>query len=1193
MEIKKKIKIEIKKPWPGAPSDSTAFTGLASLGCSLILQASPDEATVYRNKQSRSLPRGGVVGRCIGEAGSGGRKEILPSRAMNDNTQKLNTVFAVILIAASGFLVTVGGFNKLDSPRPSQVSSDPFPTVGSQTVAARLWQDPFEALKTLTNSPAKAASQVATNFASDSGNGVGRGAIPQGPLLQSLAAKTSTRDGAVAILGVMLEGTPYPEDAEVRRRLRYAVEVALLTSGLSPEDRSHIGADTLALTQTNASGASNVQRAFLTANLNVAFEWFTRTATNGPQSVLLLWLKEDDFANFPLQTIGEVMKALAVTQPNTTHFYLIGPRSSNTLKGIAEDPAEGFAAAGLADHFHILSPEATAPDWALFPEERAQIANFDGRDWMIAQKFGPAAGRGSFSSWIATEDASCRNLVAELANRRVGPELRAGDRIVLISEGDTFYGRLLPTVFERALTNQIACGSSAAGNLWRFNYLRGLEGIKPQSDKEKEKKASVASTPEALVRAALENSGERAEGEAQNDYARRLAEFLSRADAQLRSTNGGIRAIGLMGNDVYDKLLLLQALRSKLPAALFFTTDLDARLWMPPDQLDFTRNLLVASAYPLEPQLPGERFLPFRDLYQTAVFTACRAAVVQIGGGRPADPDLRGRVYEIGRHGPVPLDLLEASKGKVPGAGSRAETKPWLPGYLRYAAATLIATLGPLLLITILLGGFRNSNKRDRRVERVENPQADVPPRALANDFRLRWQAFVWVALLIILFLMVAWVASWVADQTGEEPWRFSDGVSIWPTEGLRFLALALSNIFVVLAAHRHDRHLRRLWCDYFSTGGEARLPRPFPFPAAFWRLLRRRLEASAARIKSQPGEAGKVSPAPESPTHPLLRRLKAWLDRFEESQPTRPGLHINNWRVPITERDRVDASQLFLDFNQTGRRLFRHVRTWIMVLSYLLLAAGFVFLTGDIPERPCVRGPGSFQFDSWLLGLSVLGFLLVLFYTLDAARLAARMLEAIARPTAWPRWLLRKWAREKSVREQDLDGWLDVQFAVEKTRETGRLLIYPFLIFLLLLIARNNYFENWYWPNSLIIIFAFNFLLAAACWWFVRQSARTVKRQAIAALKNTISHVKNAAVDKIITPGLTTDEQGEQREISCTYTTEAYAKRLGELCQEVEDERRAAFAPWLQDPTYLALFIPTGVTGLITILLGYLLNRR
>src|SRR5262249_18327199 len=40
-----------------------------------------------------------------------------------------------------------------------------------------------------------------------------------------------------------------------------------------------------------------------------------------------------------------------------------------------------------------------------------------------------------------------------------------------------------------------------------------------------------------------------------------------------------ISAIGVLGTDPYDELLILQALRQEFPDTIFFSTDLDARLW--------------------------------------------------------------------------------------------------------------------------------------------------------------------------------------------------------------------------------------------------------------------------------------------------------------------------------------------------------------------------------------------------------------------------------------------------------------------------------------------------------------------------------------------------------------------------------------------------------------------------------------
>jgi hypothetical protein len=90
---------------------------------------------------------------------------------------------------------------------------------------------------------------------------------------------------------------------------------------------------------------------------------------------------------------------------------------------------------------------------------------------------------------------------------------------------------------------------------------------------------------------------------------------------------GGIQAVGVLGSDLYDKLLVLQALRPLLPNARFFTTDLDALLLHPAEQ-KVTRNLLVASGFGLQlrPDVQGA-IPPFRSNYQTAEFLAARIAV--------------------------------------------------------------------------------------------------------------------------------------------------------------------------------------------------------------------------------------------------------------------------------------------------------------------------------------------------------------------------------------------------------------------------------------------------------------------------------------------------------------------------------------------------------------------------------------
>ena len=109
----------------------------------------------------------------------------------------------------------------------------------------------------------------------------------------------------------------------------------------------------------------------------------------------------------------------------------------------------------------------------------------------------------------------------------------------------------------------------------------------------------------------------------------------------------GSRAVGVLGSDRYDKLLILQALRSLLPNAVFFTTDLDA-LVLHPTARPYTRNLLVASSFGLHLDDDLQREIPpFRSSYQTAAFFAAQAAV-KGADGQPCTWNEPALLFEVG-----------------------------------------------------------------------------------------------------------------------------------------------------------------------------------------------------------------------------------------------------------------------------------------------------------------------------------------------------------------------------------------------------------------------------------------------------------------------------------------------------------------------------------------------------------------
>ena len=190
--------------------------------------------------------------------------------------------------------------------------------------------------------------------------------------------------------------------------------------------------------------------------------------------------------------------------------------------------------------------------------------------------------------------------------------------------------------------------------------MRGLDGQTVGNDSESARGSGTEDSARASP-ASLEDlrkwspDANKAEGSAQFDYLSRLGDRLADLEKDLSKQGEHIKAIGVVGTDVYDILLILQALRHQFPNALFFTMDLDARFWHPREQ-SWSRNLLVTSGYGLrlDPKLQIS-VPPFRDSSQTAQFAAALAAL-----GHPGLRKLTcvpPRRFEIGKRDVVDLSV--------------------------------------------------------------------------------------------------------------------------------------------------------------------------------------------------------------------------------------------------------------------------------------------------------------------------------------------------------------------------------------------------------------------------------------------------------------------------------------------------------------------------------------------------------
>jgi hypothetical protein len=622
-------------------------------------------------------------------------------------------------------------------------------------VESRSWKDPFQAV--LPNVPAEKAPNVA-EFLRASSNEL------------SSIAKALTVSNPIAIMAVIVSGSPYPNGVEGRIRSRLAIQAAMRAGGFSSEDSDHLRYFVHARTANATSGDPSETNH--PDWIYVPFEWFETDATMPSASpykkILLLWLREPDFKPAPFARLQALLTRLlhGGSRESLTNIQMaiLGPRTSAGLEAMMKDRTFCGATAPNADEpqnaaklllgSHIISTTATAPD-AFFltnqPSEGLQLLRRAGVKAQIQANL-PGS---TFTHYGATDADLCYLLVAELAMR--GVDVRA-DNIVLLSEYDTFYGRQLPLTFKAAVlslenagrikpegrdastllnticytyygTNSLWTSNYATllarfsasldrirsgsaphmSNIWQYTYLAGVDGDRTVRDNPKSPKKEGARSSED------DDSIDRPEGEHQLDYMGRLALELNGKWAGLLQSGGirDVKAVGILGGDFYDKLLMLQALRRSVPHGLFFTTDLDARLNLR-SQRSWTRNVVTASGFDL--RLPEReeksslRLTPMRDDYQTGTFVGCLGFLQP--SALPAD---QLALYEIGRLLPHRLTLPAPPPQKADRVSARngfsqfqqklfsrlRRTPQWL-AQAPTLAATAAGYLSFLLAITLL-----------------------------------------------------------------------------------------------------------------------------------------------------------------------------------------------------------------------------------------------------------------------------------------------------------------------------------------------------------------------------------------------------------------------------------------------------------------------------------------------------------
>jgi hypothetical protein len=1066
------------------------------------------------------------------------------AKKQSDSKIAVAGALTLVLALAGAMLVK----DPLRSSRPVGTGLDMKATIEEQTVRARLWEDPVAAVQ-------RGLREVRANRPATTS---------PPPLTQRLRALRQAmtervKEGQlVTVLLVTTSGGPYVESTESRIRDRYAVGTALGVSCYVPEQEGQL---------------SFVEWDSQSALPALPYEWYRLRRTRlcdeeSPRShsVLVVWFPDEALSRGFFASLTSFSQALVCREAEKkseclltadTHklvrlnpqlqravtFKILGPHSSSAFRAILAEAGESYG-----------EPHAGVGVW---PNTDGWIELYS--PWSSAMKgllaYGlkPSAGKGSVCNTytsceqefvrrltnanirltydIGSDDQLFESLVEELERRQV----RLGwDAVILIGEWDSFYGRTLPIEFRAAACKKIAtfpeqdletidvpvtikqwCSDipravdlqirrqadyeSLRLNVQRYSYLSGLDGEVPGEDKNKAARADSAK----------DSQRERPEGTSQVDYVRALVN-------RIHDEGEGARAIGIFGTDPYDSLLIIKALRPAFPHAIFFTVGLDAR-YLHPSEYKWIRNMVIASPFGL--QLDGglQRDVPpFRSSYQTSTYFATLQAVGHVtcrreqpdGANRPCettyhaaltpedrvyDAGLHPRLFEVGRNGAVDLSLVTTE-----GVRTIHPLRPDLDYTDRYGqlrqgvgfdntAVAVGTAVGFALFVVVAWSNQRLWSAIMRH------------PRVLGVT------AVVLVALFVV-FILAGGADALLAGHDEGEPFSWTAGVSIWPSELLRVVVVVLSILLFITGARDLKKNSQEI-DDKFQFEDTSKHPRLSP--NTFWTNLQRVYHPLA--------------------TMSSIKVDQAW-GRYREASQLSQGM----------------------------------ARAFLLFILYMAVmwAIGY-FVLDEEYIHPC-RGYLSCQVDSFMTLASVAIVVLLNLAVFDAVMLCRRWIGWVISSTGgWSQHVRDEYLRNYGLGETEqaefekLKYLAVVDLIAQRTEVINRLIRYPFITLLIMIAARNEYFDIWNYPLLLLLSWSVNVLIALLGAFLLYQSASRAKAAMLAGLNRQV----------VQTLGIGKDH-------------DVRVKQIQHVIGEVEDNEQGAFVPLYQQPV-----VESSLYGLVALL--------
>lgn len=382
-------------------------------------------------------------------------------------------------------------------------------------------------------------------------------------------------------------------------------------------------------------------------------------------------------------------------------------------------------------------------------------------------------------------------------------------------------------------------GAVKAGEIRNIFYLKSSDGnpkkTAAQGKKDKNEDQSD-DKPDHVSIIDLRRPPPLAIGPGQMDYFHRLAEEIRNVHntVDFKKRDSGAKAVVILGSDFKDKLLIIGALREKMPHLLILTTDLDAQM-LYPKHWRSTRNLVVASHFDLLLQEKEktkndkkreaesknrnednktyfwqrayqDRFPLFRDSQQTNIFY--RTLAIAEGNTSSIDDSEKTfpRIFEVGRNGFVRLSDTQKNA---------AEKNSSVDNH-HFGRMLSALTFQDNVEKNYNLDYHPSDSTQENTAKRL-SLLFWIAAFLIWFHFAIRpWSGT--LSLYLLLFPLVIFASAfWFGMSQSGEPLSFTEGVSLGPTIFIQIIAVLLAVALFIRAICELDKNFRVLSREYSS----------------------------------------------------------------------------------------------------------------------------------------------------------------------------------------------------------------------------------------------------------------------------------------------------------------------------------------------------------------------------------------